>query len=166
MILYQTHKLIATISCGFLPIASKKTHRSFNLCCYHLVISINVTLHTDDIIFKPEPHVKLLRVFLNDKLSFMISQHVSISFTKAARQLNALARIARYLNISLCSLLYNSFVRSNLTASHYCGLVWHFYGKKYHNGKKSKNGPWEYFREIMEILTKTSHQQLKPQDCW
>ena len=88
----------------------------------------NISLCIDDITLKPEPHVKLLGVFLDDKLSF--SQHVSISCTKAARQLNALARISRYLNISSRSLLYNSIVRSNFN---YCAMVWHFCGKTNNN---------------------------------
>ena len=88
----------------------------------------NISLCIDDITLKPEPHVKILCVFLDDKLSF--SQHVSISCTKAARQLNALARISRYLNISSRSLLYNSFVRSNFN---YCAMVWHFCGKTNNN---------------------------------
>ena len=54
----------------------------------------NISLCIDDITLKPEPHVKILGVFLDDKLSF--SQHVSISCTKAARQLNALARISTF----------------------------------------------------------------------
>ena len=49
---------------------------------------------------------------------------------KAARQLNALARISRYLSISSRSLLCNSFVRSN---SNYCAMVWHFCGKTNNN---------------------------------
>ena len=88
----------------------------------------NISLCIDDITLKPEPHVKILGVFLDDKLSF--SQHVSISCTKAARQLNALARISRYLNISSRSLLYNSFVRSNFN---YCTMVLHFCGKTNNN---------------------------------
>ena len=78
----------------------------------------------DDITLKPEPHVTILVVFLDDNLSF--NQHVSISCMKGARQLNALARISMYLNISSRSLLYNSFLRSNF---HYCAMVWHFLWK-------------------------------------
>ena len=50
----------------------------------------SISLCIGDIILKPEPHVKIRGVFLDDKLSF--NQHISISCTKAARQLNALAR--------------------------------------------------------------------------
>ena len=84
----------------------------------------DISLCIGDIMLKPEPHVKILGVFLDVKLSF--NQHVSISCTKYAWQLNALARISRYLNISSRSLLYNSFVRSNVN---YCVMVWHFCGK-------------------------------------
>ena len=93
----------------------------------------NISLCSDDITLKHEPHVKILGVFLDDKLSF--NQHVSISCTKAARQLNALARISRYLNISSRSLLYTSFVRSKFN---YCAMVWHFCGKT-NNNKNEKN---------------------------
>ena len=44
---------------------------------------------------------------------------------KAARQLNALARISNYLDVSARKLIYNSFVASNFD---YCPLVWHFCG--------------------------------------
>ena len=88
----------------------------------------NTSLYIDDRILKPEPHVKILGVFLNDKLSFY--QHVNIICAKAARQLNALARISMYLNISSRSLLYNSFVRSNFI---FCAMVRHFYGKTNNN---------------------------------
>ena len=93
----------------------------------------NISLCVDDMNVKPEPHVKILGVFLDDKLSF--NQHVSIRCTKSARQLKTLAWISRYLNISSRSLLYNSFVRSNFN---YCAMVWHFCGKT-NNKKKSKN---------------------------
>ena len=53
----------------------------------------NMSLRIDDIIVKPGPHVKILGVFLDDKFSF--NEHFSISYTKAARQLNALARIPK-----------------------------------------------------------------------
>ena len=91
----------------------------------------------DEIILKPEPHVKIAGVFLDDKLSF--NRHVNISCTKAARQIHALARTSSYLNISSRSLLYNSFVRSNFN---YCAMVWHFCRKLTMTKlKKSKKGP-------------------------
>ena len=73
---------------------------------------------------KPESHVKVLGVTLDDRLTF--NEHVSVCCNKAARQLNALSRISRYLDTSSCTLLFNSFVKSNFN---YCPMVWHFCGK-------------------------------------
>ena len=46
--------------------------------------------------------------------------------TKAARQLNALTRISKYLDVDSRKIIYQSFVASNFN---YCPLVWHFCGK-------------------------------------
>ena len=45
----------------------------------------NILLFIDDAFVKPEPHVKILVVFLDNKLSY--THHVSISCTKVAKQL-------------------------------------------------------------------------------
>ena len=118
--------------------ANPSSYFQFMLLSSSNIDKCNIPLRIDDISLKPEPHVKILGVFLDDKLSF--NQHVSISCTKAARQLNALARISRYLNISSRSLLYNRFVRSNFN---YCAMVWHFCEKTQTitKLKRSKNGP-------------------------
>ena len=91
-----------------------------------------ISLSVNESILKPESHVKVLGVTLDDRLTF--TEHISICCSKAARQLNALSRISRYLDISSCSLLFNSFVKSNFN---YCPLVWHFCGKV-NNGKIEK----------------------------
>ena len=83
----------------------------------------------DNIVLKPESQVKVLGVTLDNKLNF--SHHVSVICTKAARQLNALARISRFLSTTSRMIIYNSFINSNFN---YCPLVWHFCGKK--NGDK------------------------------
>lgn len=44
---------------------------------------------------------------------------------KVARQINALARISRYLDKKSISIIYSSFIASNFS---YCPLVWHFCG--------------------------------------
>ena len=46
--------------------------------------------------------------------------------TKAARQLNALARISKYFDFKSKTIIYNSFILSNFN---YCPLAWHFCGK-------------------------------------
>ena len=83
----------------------------------------------DNIVLKPESQVKVLGVTLDNKLNF--SHHVSVICTKAARQLNALARISEFLSTTSRIIIYNSFINSNFN---YCPLVWHFCGKK--NGDK------------------------------
>ena len=71
-----------------------------------------------------ETEVTVLGVAIDDKLCF--SQHISICCKKAARQLNALARISKHLNINSRRAIYNSFIMSNFN---YCPLVWHFCGQ-------------------------------------
>ena len=84
--------------------------------------------------------------------------------TKAARQLNALTRISRYLNISSRSLLYNSFVRSNFN---YCAMVWHFCGKINNNKiEKIQERALRIFYRDYESFYEDLSQQLKSQPCW
>ena len=73
--------------------------------------------------------VKALGVTIDDKLTF--TEHVSGMCRKAAKQLNALARIAKYLNVPSRRAIHQSFIASNFS---YCPLVWHFCGKS--NNKK------------------------------
>ena len=70
-----------------------------------------------------QPTAKLLGITIDEKLKF--SDHVSACCKKAARQLNALARISKYLDISSRKTVYNSFIASNFE---YCPMVWHFCG--------------------------------------
>ena len=71
-----------------------------------------------------ETEVTVLGVTIDDRLCF--SQHISSCCKKAARQLNALARISRHLNINSRRAVYNSFIMSNFN---YSPLVWHFCGQ-------------------------------------
>ena len=71
-----------------------------------------------------ETEVTVLGVTIDDRLCF--SQHISSCCKKAARQLNALARISRHLNINSRRAVYNSFIMSSFN---YCPLVWHFCGQ-------------------------------------
>ena len=71
-----------------------------------------------------ETEVTVLGVTIDDKLCF--SQHISVCCKKAARQLNALARISKHLNINSRRAIYNSFIVRNYS---YCPLVWHFCGQ-------------------------------------
>ena len=78
----------------------------------------------DNVKIQSEPHVKALGIYIDRKLTF--NEHIRQSCTKAARQLNALARISKFLNFKSKKLIFQSFILSNFT---YCPLVWHFCGK-------------------------------------
>ena len=85
-------------------------------CAQSLVLNENTVLVS-------EKHVQVLGVIIHSKLNF--SLHVSSMCKKAARQLNALARISNYLDESARRIIYHSFVSRNCN---YCPLVWYFCG--------------------------------------
>ena len=89
-----------------------------NLPAQTIVLNNNNTIMSENF-------VKVLGVIIDDKLTF--SRHVSMCCTKAAKQLNAMARISRYIDIDARKLIYNSFIVSCFS---YCPLVWHFCGKQ------------------------------------
>ena len=102
---------------------------------FHFMLLSSKVLHVDKLdigngtIICSEPYIKALGVVIDHKLNF--SEHVSASCKKAARQLNALARISRFLDVHSRKIIYNSFICSNFN---YCPLVWTFCGKM--NNKK------------------------------
>ena len=65
--------------------------------------------------------VKLLGVTIDQKLHF--GEHVEKICMKASRQINAIARIAKYLDTHTLRMMYNAFINSNFL---YCANVWHF----------------------------------------
>ena len=77
-----------------------------------------------DIYLESEAVTTVLVVTIYDQLNF--SNHISACYSKAARQLNALARFAKYIDIRSRKTNYNSFILSNFN---YCPLVWQFCGK-------------------------------------
>ena len=83
----------------------------------------NIELH-GGVSITSEPNVKILGVVIDDRLNF--NEHVSLCCTKAARQLNALARISKYLDFKSKTIIYDSFILSNFN---YCPLAWLFCGK-------------------------------------
>ena len=76
--------------------------------------------------------VKVLGITIDKQLNF--NEHISLCCTKAARQLNAFARISKYLNLNSRRSIHHSFIASNFS---YCPLVWHFCGKT-NNAKLEK----------------------------
>ena len=75
-----------------------------------------------------EPSVKLLGVMIDHRLQF--NDHISAMCCRAARLLNALARISKHLDSKSKHTIYNSFVASNFN---YCPLVWYFCGQVNNN---------------------------------
>ena len=72
--------------------------------------SQSLTLN-DSTVIVSEDHVKVLGVVIDSKLNF--SLHASAICNKASRQLNALARISNYLDVSARRTIYDCFVASN-----------------------------------------------------
>ena len=68
-----------------------------------------------------ESKAELLGITIDNRLSF--EAHISNLCKKVALQLNALKRLAKFLNFSQRKVLAQSFVLSNFN---YCPLIWHF----------------------------------------
>ena len=78
---------------------------------------------SDDVCLQSQTDVKVLGITVDYRLTF--NEHIRICTLKAARQLNALSRISKYLDTKSKSVLYHSFIASNFN---YCPIVWHFCG--------------------------------------
>ena len=98
---------------------------SSSLAPVELVLDGNTCITSQDC-------VKVLGITIDKKLTF--NEHISLCCTKAARQLNAFARISKYLNQNSRRAIHHSFITSNFS---YCPLVWHFCGKS-NNAKLEK----------------------------
>ena len=73
----------------------------------------------DGNIIKTEETVKLLGVHIDSNLKF--NEHVKSVCTKAARQINALQRLTKFLDYSCKLKIYESFVLSNFS---YCSVIY------------------------------------------
>ena len=103
--------------------------------------------------------VKILDVTIDKQLNF--NEHISLCCTKAARQLNAFARIAKYLNLNSSRAIHYSFIASNFS---YCPLVWHFCDKT-NNAKLEKilsyvSYVYDYTSSYEELLRNTGLSTL------
>ena len=85
-----------------------------------------------DVTVTSESCVKALGVYIDNRLTF--NEQIKQSSIKAARQLNALSRISKFLNFKSKKSIFQSFIMSNFT---YSPLVWHFCGKN-NNSKLEK----------------------------
>ena len=87
----------------------------------HLIVSSNehVSMKLDNIEIENSNCERLLGVKIDSKLNF--KEHLDGIIKKASRKINALSRIASYMNIEKRRLLMNSFFASQFN---YCPLVW------------------------------------------
>ena len=73
-----------------------------------------------NVTINPSRSVKLLGIEIDSKLNF--DTHVHEICQKAARQINALKRLSKFLNLESRMAIFRSFITSNCG---YCSLVWH-----------------------------------------
>ena len=114
-----------------------------------------------------ETYVTVLVVTVGDRLCF--SQHISPCCKKADRQLNALARISRHLEIISRRAIYKSFIMSNFN---YCPLVWHFCGQVNNQKLEQIQGRAlrilfaDYNSSYLELLERAGTTTLLIQRFW
>ena len=85
------------------------------------ITNVDIDILVDGSIIPTVSSAKLLGVTIDNKLQF--DEHVDIVCLKASRQINAIARLSKFLDTSTLRMLYNSFINSNFL---FCANVWHF----------------------------------------
>ena len=78
-----------------------------------------------NITIKPDDKARLLGIELDSKLN--VNCHIHEICQNAARQINALKRLAKFLTLESRMAIFRSFIMSNFN---YCSLVWHACGVK------------------------------------
>ena len=93
----------------------------------HLIVSTkkNLEIQVSRCSIRNEDSVKLLGIHLNNDLNF--DYHVNQLCKKASKKLNALARIAKYMDINKRRMPMKAFVSSQFS---YCPLIWMFHSRK------------------------------------
>ena len=81
--------------------------------------NINIDFDIVEQLIKSETNVKLLGINRDNKLNF--NYHVSVICKKAARQINALQRLCKYMDHTSKLRIYESFISSNFV---YCAIVY------------------------------------------
>ena len=79
----------------------------------------------DDIIIKNSLSEEILGLTIDNNLDF--SDHISNICKTANQKLNALLRVSANMNSDKCTLLLNSFIKSQFS---YCPLIWMFCNRK------------------------------------
>ena len=106
----------------------KDNHMIANPSKFHTMLfstdkadTVGIPIKIKDQEIVSESKVELLGITIDNRLSF--EEHISNLCKKAALQLNALKRVAKFLNFSQRKVLAQSFVLSDFN---YCPLIWHF----------------------------------------
>ena len=86
---------------------------------------ISFSISVQENLIVPTDNIKVLGVTLDDHLKF--DAHITNICTTASRQINALKRLAKFLNERSRILIYKSFISSNFN---YCPVTWMFCGRK------------------------------------
>ena len=96
----------------------------------HLILrgKENRGINVGNVVIKNTQNEKLLGVFFDVKATF--GYHIENMCEKASRKLQALARVAPYMDLSKRKYLMNAFFNSQFS---YCPLVWMCYGRALNN---------------------------------
>ena len=96
----------------------------------HLFINAdeNVALKIKNETITNSSNEKLLGILFNNK--FGLDEHVTLLCRKTFQKLNALARVAQYINLAQRRLIMYAFIFSQFG---YCPLVWMFHSRKLNN---------------------------------
>ena len=97
----------------------------FQYIVFGKVVNPNTFLINGNVV-RPEERVKLLGVYIDNKLNF--GHHVSHICQKAGKQVKVLGRLNRVLNESNKLLLYSSFISCYFN---YCCVLWYFCNNSY-----------------------------------
>ena len=90
--------------------------------------SENVTINVNGNTIKSSEKVKLLGINIDKKLNF--KDHIDQMCKKANQKLNALSRVAPYMEIAKRKLLFNAFFQSQFN---YCPLTWMCHNRQLSN---------------------------------
>jgi hypothetical protein len=104
---------------------------------HRLPMPCSITIDIEDSSIVPCEFIKLLGIYIDDKLSF--EYHITNLCKKVAKQLNALSRISNNLKADSKMKIINAFTFSNFN---YCSLIYHFRNKRNElkNWKNYKRG--------------------------
>ena len=122
----------------------------------HLLINTdeNVALKIKNETITNSSNEKLLGILFNNKFDF--DEQVTLLCRKASQKLNALARVAQYMNLAQHRLIMNVFIFSQFA---YCPPVWMFHSRKLNN--RINNIHERALRTVYRDYESTFQQLLK-----